>query len=159
MSYHYWLLPQPTLLVPWSIYSLFGVVGFFLILVIVLLLYVHLCIQPPAENWFISRPLLPVVRNIPRNPSVSRASFPDSLPSYLRSTLIVSAFSPVPCVYLASISISPPLKLCSAPCSPGTSPRKRWYQGDNVARGVCKRWYLVQPEHLRVDRKSTRQNN
>lgn len=49
MSYHYWLLPQSTLLVPWSIYSLFGVVGFFLILVIVLLLYVHLCIQPPAE--------------------------------------------------------------------------------------------------------------
>jgi len=69
------LAASPTaLFVPPGVYTPFplspgGDCFLFLILVIVLLLYVHLCIQPPAEIGFIclvqvSLPLYPVVLDI-----------------------------------------------------------------------------------------------
>lgn len=86
----------------------------FLILVIVILLYVHLCIQPPLQKLglsliHVSFLLLSVVLHTLLEISVCLQILPSPINFHLRSTLIVLAFSSAACVYLALISISLPL--------------------------------------------------
>lgn len=117
MSYRYWLLPSPTLLVPPGVYtpsalSLGGDRFLFLILVIVLLLYVHLCIQPPAEIGFIcltdvSIPLPGCPQHSPRNLSLD-STLPDSIYVVVFTLIALAFFSPFPSSPLLSLS-SPPL--------------------------------------------------
>jgi hypothetical protein len=116
MSDRYWLLlPSASCPLEYILLSSSRVIvfcSFFLILVIVLLLYVHLCIHSPTETEFIHvspTPFTTRPQHSSRNNCLS-ATLP-SLITFSRIyvvTLIVSAFSSAPCVYRASsININP----------------------------------------------------
>jgi len=90
MSYRYWLLPSPALLVPPGVYTP-SALSFggdrFLILVIVLLLYVHLCIQPPAEIGFICLVHVSIpLPGCPQHPPEISLSLDSTLPSPIAYT-------------------------------------------------------------------------